>query len=202
MIGLYPDQETAPDTVFRDAMMLALMGFVIISLILLLNFHPEAKESTLEPPGNVIVEITWPPDLNSDVDLWVRAPGDVPVGYSNKGSKWFNLLRDDLGRDQDPSGINYEVSYSRGIAAGEYVVNLHLYRNLARVAEIPVRVLVSVKRESSVAAQQLVVADAVLRKQGEEITVLRFRLSAEGSLIPGSVHSRYKSLRHAGSGYQ
>ncbi len=202
MIGLQPNRDSAADTVFRDAMMLALMGFVIISLILLVNFQPEAKESTVEPPGNVIVEITWPPDLNSDVDLWVRAPGDVPVGYSNKGSKWFNLLRDDLGRDQDPSGINYEVAYSRGIAAGEYVVNLHLYRNLARVAEIPVRVLVSVKRESSVAARLLVETDAVLRKQGEEITVLRFRLSDEGSLIPGSVHSRYTPLRHAGSGYQ
>ena len=81
-------------------------------------------------------------------------------------------------------------------------MNLHLYRNLARVAEIPVRVLVSVKREPSVAARQLVETNAVLRKRGEEITVLRFRLSAEGSLIPGRVHSRYKPLRHAGTGYQ
>ncbi len=81
-------------------------------------------------------------------------------------------------------------------------MNLHLYRNLGHVAEIPVRVLVSVKREPFVAARQLFGTDAVLRKQGEEITVLRFRLSAEGSLIPGSIHSRYKPLRHAGTGYQ
>ena len=81
-------------------------------------------------------------------------------------------------------------------------MNFHLYRNSGHVAEIPVRVLVSVKREPSVAARQVFGTDAVLRKQGEEITVLGFHLSTEGSLIPRSVHSSYKPLRHAGSGYQ
>jgi len=33
------------------------------------------------------------------VDLWVQAPGDVPVGYSNKSGGVLNLLRDDLGKE-------------------------------------------------------------------------------------------------------
>ena len=44
-------------------------------------------------PGNVVVEIHWPDDLPVDVDLWVQAPRDVPVGYWNQGSRFFNLLR-------------------------------------------------------------------------------------------------------------
>ena len=78
-----------------------------------------------------MVEANWPPDMDSDVDLWVQAPGDMPVGYSNKGGAVFNLLRDDLGQQLDLSGLNYESSYSRGIVPGEYTVNLHLYRNRA-----------------------------------------------------------------------
>ena len=50
-----------------------------------------------------------------------KAPDDIPVGYSNKGGLFFNLLRDDLGKYKDNSPINYEVSYSRGISEG----NIH-----------------------------------------------------------------------------
>ena len=52
--------------------------------------------------------------MDADVDLWVQAPGDISVGYSNKGSAVFNLLRDDLGKRVDVTGLNYETSYSRG----------------------------------------------------------------------------------------
>ena len=68
------------------------------------------------------------PTLKSVVDLWVKAPDDIPVGYSNRGGLFFNLLRDDLGVYKDPTPINYEVAYSRGINPGEHIVNLHLYR--------------------------------------------------------------------------
>ena len=37
-------------------------------------------------------------------------------------------MRDDLGKYKDNSPVNYEVSYSRGISEGIYVINLHLYR--------------------------------------------------------------------------
>ena len=195
MISFGPEREGAAETVFRDAILLALLGFVLISVILLIHFNPEAKEADSEPPGNVIVEISWPAELNTDVDLWVEAPGDVPVGYSNKGSTRFNLLRDDLGHYEDPSGINYEVSYSRGIVAGEYVVNLHLYRNLAPTSEIPVHVVVSAKPDVAAGANRLLETDVVLRHPGEEVTAARFRLTADGTLVQDSVHARFKPLR-------
>jgi hypothetical protein len=48
------------------------------------------------------------------VDLWVQAPGDVPVGYSNESGVIFNLVRDDLGKGSDPNSMNYEIAYGRG----------------------------------------------------------------------------------------
>ena len=128
------------DTVFRDVIMLTLAGFIVIVLLLLPHINPVAKTDLVaEPPGNVIVELRWPDELDADVDLWVEAPGDAPVGYSNQGGLVFNLLRDDLGRVSDPLELNYETAFSRGVPAGEYTVNVHLYRNRTPHYPVPVR---------------------------------------------------------------
>jgi hypothetical protein len=184
-------------TVFRDVIMLALAGFVATVILLLPHINPpgEKVDETTQPPGNVIVELRWPDEIDADVDLWVEAPGDIPVGYSNKGGTMFNLLRDDLGKRADATGLNYEVSYSRGIAAGEYTINVHLYRNAANVFPIPVTVVTSVKKSPKESARQLLASKVELAREGEELTVYRFRLSEDGSLVPGSVHSLQRNLR-------
>ena len=189
--------EDDSGTVFRDVIMLALAGFVATVILLLPHINPpgEALDETTQPPGNVIVELRWPDEIDADVDLWVEAPGDIPVGYSNKGGAMFNLLRDDLGKRADATGLNYEVSYSRGIAAGEYTINVHLYRNAANVFPIPVTVVTSVKKSPKESARQLLASKVELVREGEELTVYRFRLSEDGSLVPGSVHSLQRNLR-------
>ena len=199
-LDLFPDNEDG-GTVFRDVLMLALCGFVAIVLLLLPHLNPPAKaaDEAMAPPGNVIVEIRWPDDMDTDVDLWVEAPGDTPVGYSNKGATYFNLLRDDLGHVSDAMRINYEVSYSRGIPSGEYTVNVHLYRNLANIYPVPVTVVVSVKKTSQDSARQIVATEVELRRVGDELTAFRFRLDAAGDLVPGSVHSLARPLRTAKS---
>ena len=196
MLGLEQDEDET-GTVFRDVIMLALAGFVAMVILLLPHINPPGKaaQENTQPPGNVIVEVRWPDDLDCDVDLWVEAPGDTPVGYSNKGGVIFNLLRDDLGRRADATGMNYEVSYSRGIVAGEYTVNLHLYRNSAGVFPIPVTVVTSVKKSAKESARQLLASNVELTREGEELTVFRFRLSEDGDLVPGSVHSLQRNLR-------
>jgi hypothetical protein len=197
MYGLDQLEEDEGGTVFRDVIMLALAGFVAMVLLLLPHLNPpgEAAKENSQPPGNVIVEVRWPDELDADVDLWVEAPDDTPVGYSNKGGVVFNLLRDDLGRRADATALNYEVSYSRGIPAGEYTVNVHLYRNTSNVFPIPVTVVTSVKKSSKDSARQLLASKIELVREGEELTVFRFKLSEEGDLVPGSVHSLQRNLR-------
>jgi hypothetical protein len=184
-------------TVFRDVLMLALAGFVAIVVMLLPHLNPTGAKETAsaEPPGNVVVEARWPDGLATDVDLWVQAPGDVPVGYSNKGGAVFNLLRDDLGMRADSTPLNYEVSYARGVVAGEYTVNLHLYRNEATVSPVTTTVVVSVKPAPNRSARQILLSKVDLAREGEEITVFRFRLDDAGGLVPGSVHGLPKPLR-------
>ena len=87
------------------------------------------------------------------------------------------------------------MSYSRGIPAGEYAVNLHLYRNAARVYPVPVTIVTSVKKSPQDSARQLLASEVELTREGQELTVYRFELDDDGGLVPGSVHSLQRGLR-------
>jgi hypothetical protein len=188
--------DQSHDTVFRDVIFLALAGFVTVVLLLLPHLHPPKEaEAAIRSPGNVIVEIRWPDEIDADIDLWVQAPGDTPVGYSNKGGTIFNLLRDDLGRRGDTTELNYEISYSRGVPAGEYTVNVHLYRNSGGYMSIPVTISVSVKAKSNESARRVLATELLLENEGEERTAFRFSLDDEGRLMRESVHDLPKPLR-------
>ena len=196
MQGLEQIEEDDSDTVFRDVIFLALAGFIAIVLLLLPHLNPPAKaEDEARSPGNVIVEIRWPDELDADIDLWVEAPGDVPVGYSNKGGTIFNLLRDDLGQRGDTTALNYEISYSRGVPSGEYTINVHLYRNSGGYASIPVTVSVSLKARTNESARRVLATELLLEREGEERTAFRFSLDREGRLLRESVHDLPKPLR-------
>lgn len=189
--------EESSSTLFRDVIMLALAGFVMLVLLLLPHINPKAvAEEGDKSPGNMTVELRWPDDINADVDLWVEAPGDSPVGYSNKGGRVFNLLRDDLGDTADMTGLNYEFTYSRGVPSGEYAVNVHLYRNPAAIYPIPTTVVVSLKKPGYKSAKQILVSKVDLSHQGEETTVFRFQLDEKANLVTGSVHNLPKKLRN------
>lgn len=189
----YLDEDTW-GTVFRDVILLALIGFVAM-VIMLLPHIIAAKKQTEEhtAPGNVIVEIHWPTDLPVDVDLWVQAPRELPVGFWNLGGHTFNLLRDDLGTEGDATDENYEVSYSRGIPPGEYVVNVHMYGPPPRSGTVPVNVVVSVKRRLE-DTRQILKTVVELTRHNQEETAFRFRLTADGDLVQGSVSTLRRPL--------
>jgi hypothetical protein len=179
--------EESMGTVFRDVLMLALIGFVAM-VIMMLPHLSETKEQSDEhhSPGNVVVEIHWPNELPVDVDLWVQAPDDVPVGFFNQGSEHFNLLRDDLGTEGDATNLNYEVSYSRGIKAGEYIVNVHMYGPVPSGISVPVGVVVSVRQKYDT-LRQLLETTVDLERRNQEETAFRFKLTGTGELVSDSV---------------
>ena len=194
------DEETL--TVWLDTALLMLGGFILTTVLMMSVVNPPAKSADSEgdkAPGNVVIEAQWPDKLDADVDLWVEAPGDRPVGYSNKSGQIFSLLRDDLGKPLDVTNLNYEVAYTRGTPAGDYVINLHLYRALADFLPIDVQVVASVRATAQGETVPLVSTHAPLYKVGQELTAIRFRLDSKGQLVPGSVNSIYKPLRSAGS---
>lgn len=182
-------------TVFRDVIMLALLGFVTIVILLLPHLNPPLADAAAKPPGNIVVEARWADELRSDVDLWVLGPGDRPVGYSNKSGEVFDLLRDDVGHRRDLTGMNYEFAFSRGAPAGEYVVNLHLYHDQGESLPIAVKVTVSLRDWPSGRMSEIGSREVRLARRNQELTVLRFRLNGDGQLQPGSVHELPKPVR-------
>ena len=193
--------EDDSGTVFRDVITLALAGFVAMVVLVLPHIHPKAQNETptVEPPGSVIVEVRWPDQIDADIDLWIGAPGETPVGYTNKGGRTFNLLRDDRGHYNDPAELNYEVSFSRGVPAGEYIVNLHYYglanANTRQSHEVPATVVVSTRSAVTGATMRRFTENVMLNRIGEEVTALRFSMNDNGEIMPGSLNHLFKPLR-------
>lgn len=186
--------EDGTSTVFRDVLLLALIGFVAIVIIMLPHLSETRDESDEQrSPGNVVVEIHWPNELPVDVDLWVQGPGGIPVGFFNQGGELFNLLRDDLGVEGDATDLNYEVTYSRGIKAGEYIVNVHMYGPVPAGVIVPVRVVVSVRQKYDT-LRQILQTTVDLHRRNQEETAFRFVLTEKGELVQGSVTTLRRRL--------
>lgn len=179
---------------YRDILLgMNLMLSVVLGLVLMSINPPAVDAQDAKQPGQMIITAAWP-DGATDVDLWVNGPGEpVAVGYSNRGGKLFNLLRDDLGRDGDALPLNYENVYSRGLPAGEYTVNLHAYSG-----EYPVPVAMEIRFGAVGDQPRLFLKKTVtLVNKGQEVTVVSFRLDARGQIVPGSVNQVFKPLRVA-----
>jgi hypothetical protein len=173
-----------------------MMGFAAMVFMMLPHLNPPAIEDQAEPPGNVVVDMEWPPG-DADVDLWVMGPGEiVPVGYSNKSGVLWNLLRDDLGTSSDPTPSNYENAYTRGIIPGEYIVNVHCFR--CPVLPVPVDVTIRIKKEDDgdkATIKAIATTKVVLKQNHEELTALRFELTKEGEIVPNSMNHVFRPLR-------
>lgn len=165
-------------------------------LIAIFHINPvaETKEKVMEPPGSVLVNIFWQDGLDTDVDLWVKGPKDKRgIGYSNKSGVNFNLLRDDLGNISDVTDLNFENAYTRGISPGEYIINVHMFANRTSVWPIKVKILVTLKSPTTGKIKDIGSVEIELRKNGEEITAIRFTLDEEGNV--SNVNNIMKKLR-------
>lgn len=210
------------DTLFRDALTLMLLAMVVVLTLVLLHINPKSEgENDISTPGDVVIQINWPDGMRDDIDLWVQVPGDVPVGYSNKGGKVANLLRDDLGSTADMTDLNEEFTFTRGVPAGEYTVNIHHYGGVS--LNVPARCTVTVSlvarpvlgaapsvapftTDASIAgalnrvsrgrdSQQILSKEVTLDALGRELTCARFTLDADGALVPDSINQTFRPIR-------
>ena len=187
--------EIQSDTVFRDVTLLALSGFVAIVLLLLPWLNLKTRDELVqEPVGSVIFELFWDPNLDADIDLWVKGPNDGAVGYSKPSGLVFNLLRDDRGLVGDHTPLNYEISFTRGIIPGEYQANVHLFKHDKARSKIEALVTASLVTPDRNYRKQILEKRVYLKKENSEKTVLRFKLDNNFKVVNGSVNSLRKNL--------
>jgi hypothetical protein len=178
---------------------LGIMAAIVVFLLPHIN-EPKENQAEARARGNVRVEIYWPNEINADIDLWSKAPGDNPVGYSNKNGRIFNLVRDDLGTYNDISGKNYEVSFSRGIPDGDWTINIHLYRNEGGNPPVPVTIILTIQEHDTVNAKgspaKIMHKTEQLTTVGQEVTLVRFS-TYNRKLVDGSINFVPNMIRAA-----
>ena len=181
---------------FIDLLFNTLVGFVFLFVLAFILINPVAKKSNVEVIAEFIITTTWPDNSADDIDTWVRDPAGYIVGFKQKDRGLMNLDRDDLGRANDTIETlngekilvrqNIEHVTIRGIIPGEYIVNVHLYRRSPRhevleedyFENIPVRVNVEKLNPYGV----VYIKELLLTVKGEEKTVLRFTVDADGKI--------------------
>lgn len=121
---------------FIDILFNILIGFVYLFLIAFLLINPISKKNDIISPAEFLIVLTWPADLNDDIDLWLRGPGGEYVGFRSKEVGIFHLERDDLGyandvvvHGQNEIAVkkNQETIAIRGIYPGDYLISAMYY---------------------------------------------------------------------------
>ena len=170
---------------FTDLLFNALLGFVVMFVLAFLLINPIAKTGAVDPKAEFLVTLTWPDGRPEDVDLYVADPAANLVWFRQREAGLMHLDRDDLGVRNDfievsgrriANPLNQEVVAIRGIVPGEFVVNVHLYREHGGD---PVPATVKVEKLNP-KVELVFYGTVTLRRQGDERTAVRFGVGADG----------------------
>ncbi|MGI9436130.1 MAG: hypothetical protein ACR2Q4_15095 [Geminicoccaceae bacterium] len=170
---------------FTDLLFNALLGFVVMFVIAFLLINPVARTGAVDNKAEFLITLTWPDGRKEDVDLYVADPEGRLVWFRSREAGLMHLDRDDLGLSNDVievagkkivNPVNQETVSIRGIASGEYIVNLHLYRD-DRGKPVPAKVKVE---KLNPKVELIYYGDVMLNGRGSEQTAVRFSVTANG----------------------
>ena len=181
---------------FYDMLFNMLIAFVFCFIVALLAMNPKSsKAGDVPAKAEFIITMSWPDYDPNDLDAWVRNPAGEVVWFRNREAGLMHLDRDDRGLSNDTitvngqrivNPLNQEVVTLRGIAPGEYVVNAHYYEskdvetNDPKAGQ-PVDVTLTIVKVNP-RAEVAYYGQQRLDKRGDEATLVRFSVSADGSV--------------------
>lgn len=176
-------------TSFLDLLFNMLLAFTALFVLsfALINQSKESSKSNVEVKAEYIISISWPEDLDYDIDIYVQDPLDNLVCFKRREEGLMHLERDDLGHRNDmvqtPRGpvaynVNKEYVTLRGFHPGEYVVNVHAYR-VPENSRCKVTVTVD---KINPKVQTILSGTVELNGPGDEKTVGRFTLGKDGEM--------------------
>jgi hypothetical protein len=181
---------------FYDMLFNMLIAFVFCFIVALLAMNPRAtKAGDVPAKAEFLITLSWPDYDPNDLDAWVQGPtGDV-VWFRQREAGLLHLDRDDRGTSNDTivvngqrivNPLNQEVVTLRGIAPGEYIVNVHYYDGSRNERPEPgaggaVAATVSVVKVNP-RAEVVFHGTQTLAGPGTEVTMVRFTVLADGSV--------------------
>ena len=188
MIGRRLQPPAEDQNAFTDILFNALLGFAFMFFVAFILIRPQMPEGKIIPKAEFMITAQWPDGYTDDIDLIVEDGEGNLVWFDTREAGLMHLDRDDRGslgdsitvngqRIENP--LNQEIVTLRGIAAGEYVVNLLHYKAPAKR-----NVEVKVKVEKLNPQVSLIYAGTnIMSGAGDEQTAIRFRLDAAGNVV-------------------
>lgn len=183
--------------VFTDLLFNILLGVMILFLIALAYIRPDAAKGKIDLDAQYLITITWPDGNPDDVDTWVQDPTGEVAWFKRKNVGLLHLDRDDRGMREDTivlngekieNPLNQEITTIRGVAPGDYTVNVHYYETETKN---PVEVSVRLARVNPV-FEIVYYGKVVLPQKGAEQTAVRFSITSDGAIT--EVNKLPKSL--------
>ena len=171
---------------FNDVLFNALLGFVVLFVLALLLINPITKKSDIPAKAEILITLEWDDEVGDDIDIWVQGPTGVPISFQNKTNGVMHLDRDDLGATSDYMWIdgdrivikiNREVVSMRGIMAGDYYINIHVYNKGEKTPTKYTLTLLDVNPYREVYVMQ-----GELNERGDIIRLPGFTLDQEGQV--------------------
>lgn len=172
-----------------DLLFNTLVGFIVLFTIAFLLVNPDTRKADIETKAEFVITLTWPPNFNSDVDLWAEDPAGNIVFFRERDKGLMHLDRDDLGTTNDEVVINgqtivnefnQEILSIRGFLPGEWVVNVQMYANRDGNKEVPVRVKIDKLNPKFITVYN---KQIIMREAKEEITITRFIMTSNGDVL-------------------
>ena len=187
-------------TAFIDLLINVLTGMVFLFMIttLLITTKVKDEDAGIKKDAQYIITMSWPNNINCDVDIWVRDPNKRVVSYQVKDVGVMHIERDDQGWVNDlmtylklePSQQlnNSETWVLRGKLAGRFTVNIHLYScavndkavPMGQPMEVPVTLELT---KLNPTIKKVLSRTITLKKVWEEVTAFNFVLDGKNDII-------------------
>ena len=173
---------------FLDVLFNALLCFAALFAMSFILINPSKKDNNVVAKGEFVIVMTWPKEMDNDVDIYVEDPEGNLVAFMRREEGLMHLDRDDLGKRNDVVQTQFgEIEYDenreivtlRGIMPGEYVINVHMYMKREESLLTPVTVqLDKINPYSTIMIKRVTLGDS-----GEEKTAFRFILNKYGDVV-------------------
>tara|TARA_B100000749_G_scaffold280069_1_gene274614 strand:- start:5480 stop:6082 length:603 start_codon:yes stop_codon:yes gene_type:complete len=181
-------REYHTNLAFLDVLFNTLLCFAALFAMSFILINPSKKDNNVVEKGEFVIVMTWPKEMDNDVDIYVEDPEGNLVAFMRREEGLMHLDRDDLGRRNDVVQTEFgEIEYDenreivtlRGIMPGEYVINVHMYMKREESLLTPVTVqLDKINPYSTVMIKRV-----TLGVSGEEKTAFRFTLNNDGDVV-------------------
>ena len=184
-----PFRRYKSGTAFLDLLFNCLLGIAALFFLAFVLVNPFQKQADIKTKAEFVITVTWPTGNIDDVDTWLEDPAGNVCFFRQKEIGLMHLDRDDLGTANDtillPDGDiimyphNQELMTIRGVVAGEWTLNIHMYKKRDQ-NDTPVDVTVD---KLNPKLQRIFAKTIILSKQWQEETVTRFTLAGDGTVL-------------------